>query len=109
MSLPPHVMATAVLYLSLLCCRLEVPGSGSSSRAWWQVFSPGTSEAELQDTARKIMAMYSKRDREEMDTTAVHSKDRAGKDKDSAALNVNIVGESKENSPTLAKTRTRSC
>ena len=53
----PHTIATAVLYLSLHCCKLEVPGGRFAQRQWWEVFSPGTSEQTLQDIACKIMSV----------------------------------------------------
>ena len=51
----PTVIATAVLYLALHCCKLEVLGSRAADRSWWEVFSPGTSEEDLQNIAEKIM------------------------------------------------------
>ena len=33
-------------------------GSSESGRKWWQVFSPDSSEADLQHIARQIMAFY---------------------------------------------------
>ena len=57
---PPHTIATAVLYLSLHCCKLEVPGGRFAQRQWWEVFSPGTSEQTLQDIACKIMSVSDK-------------------------------------------------
>ena len=38
---------------TLLCA-----GNDRSVRKWWEVFSPGTSETELQDISRQIMAIY---------------------------------------------------
>ena len=53
----PHTIATAVLYLSLHCCKLEVSGGRFAQRQWWEVFSPETSEQTLQDIACKIMSV----------------------------------------------------
>ena len=33
-------------------------GSSKSGRKWWEVFSPDSSEADLQHIARQIMAFY---------------------------------------------------
>ena len=57
---PPHTIATAVLYLSMHCCKLDVPGGRFAQRQWWEVFSPGTSEQTLQDIACKIMSVSDK-------------------------------------------------
>ena len=54
---PPHTIATAVLYLSMHCCKLDVPGGRFTQKQWWEVFSPGTSEQTLQDIACKIMSV----------------------------------------------------
>ena len=55
---PPTLIATAVLYLAMHCCKLEVPGSRAADRKWWEVFSPGTSEQELRDIAENIMQVH---------------------------------------------------
>ena len=52
----PNLVATAVLYLALHCCKVEVPGSKTAERQWWQVFYPDTEEKELQAIAKDIMA-----------------------------------------------------
>lgn len=53
---PPNLLATAVLYLALHCCKLEVPGA--SQRQWWDVFCPHVEEKELQAIAKDIMAVH---------------------------------------------------
>ena len=53
---PPNLLATAVLYLALHCCKLEVPGAGQ--RQWWDVFCPRVEEEELQAIAKDIMAVH---------------------------------------------------
>lgn len=61
---PPSVIATAVAYLALHCCKLEVPGSGGGGggrRKWWEVCSPESSEETLQEIASEIMAVYDAR------------------------------------------------
>ena len=57
---PPHVVAAAVLYLAVHCCKLSIPGSDSAQHAWWEVFSPGCSEARLQGIAEEVMEYISK-------------------------------------------------
>lgn len=52
---PPEVVATAVLYLAVQCCKLAIPGSEEAERQWWEVFSPDCSEEKLQDVATEIM------------------------------------------------------
>ena len=48
-----------VIYITLLC-----PSSGSSKsrRKWWEVFCPDTTESDLQDIARQVMAIYDSND-----------------------------------------------
>ena len=52
---PPHVVATAVLYLAVHCCKLSIPGSAEAQRQWWEVFSPGVAEERLQEIAEEVM------------------------------------------------------
>lgn len=54
----PNLLATAVLYLALHCCKLEVPGTAAAQRQWWEVFSPGVDEKDLQAIAKDIMAVH---------------------------------------------------
>ena len=51
----PEVVATAVLYLAVQCCKLTVPCSEEAKRQWWEVFSPHCSEEKLQQIATDIM------------------------------------------------------
>ena len=47
----------ATLHMLLLChCAGSV--GGVSGRRWWEVFSPESSESDLQDAARQIMTLY---------------------------------------------------
>lgn len=54
---PPNLLACAILYLSVHCCRLQV-SSGGSQRQWWQVCCPNTQEAQLQAIAEELMQVY---------------------------------------------------
>lgn len=53
---PAEVVATAVLYLAIQCCKLAVPGSEEAKRQWWEVLSPECSEEKLQEVATEIMS-----------------------------------------------------
>ena len=52
----PQAVATAVLYLAVQCCQLEVPGSEAAEKQWWQVLCPDATEKKLQDIAEEIMS-----------------------------------------------------
>lgn len=54
---PPNVMATTVLYLAVHCCKLHINSEGVH-RQWWQVFSPGIEEKELQNISTKLLSFY---------------------------------------------------
>lgn len=62
---PPHVLATAVLYLAIQCCKLVVPGSEGARWAWWEVFGKGSTESELQGIAEEIMDCISSANRQQ--------------------------------------------
>ena len=53
----PNLVATAVLYLTLNCCKVEIPGSRKAERQWWQVLCPSAEEKDLQAIAKDIMAV----------------------------------------------------
>ena len=57
-------IATAVLYLALHCCKMDIVGNRTAKRRWWRVFSSSTSEDTLKDISREIMRVYDDDDKE---------------------------------------------
>lgn len=65
---PPHMVATAALYLAMQCCKLVVPGSEEAQWAWWEVFSEGSKENQLQEIAGEIMDCISHNNHNQTDS-----------------------------------------
>eukprot|EP00731_Ephydatia_muelleri_P016178 Em0009g602a len=53
----PYVIATAVLYLAVQCCKLDIPNT-ESKRMWWEVFAPDVGELQLQLIGKTILELY---------------------------------------------------
>lgn len=53
----PYVIATAVIYLAVQCCKLDIP-KAEGKRTWWEVFAPNIKETQLQLIAMTILDIY---------------------------------------------------
>ena len=74
---PPIVMATAVLYLAVHCCKLTIPSEGARQQWWevgvalmdlyllfflYQVLCPNVDEVILQSISQTMMSVYTLKD-----------------------------------------------
>ena len=99
----PNLLATAVFYLALLCCKLDFPGASTATRKWWEVVCPGCEERQLQDIAKDIMAVYDKASDETTKQVKTGAPDTSNSSSSSSSGNV-VSGNAKEGTHSVKST-----
>ena len=102
----PNLLATAVLYLALLCCKLDFPGASTATRKWWEVTCPGCEERQLQDIAKDIMAVYDEASNEttkKVKTVKTGTPDTSSSSSSGSSGNV-VSGNAKEGTHSVKST-----